>query len=55
MVDLRLYDPATKTWAAEKPGDPWFEKLAKSVDANGNVYAFRRDATHYRVLKWTRR
>jgi len=36
MVDLRLHDPATKTWAAEKPGEPWFEKLAKSVDANGN-------------------
>lgn len=35
MVDLRLYDPATKTWAAEKPGEPWFEKLAKSVDADG--------------------
>ena len=36
MVDLRLYDPATKTWATEKPGEPWFEKLAKSVDADGN-------------------
>jgi hypothetical protein len=36
MVDLRLYDPAKKTWAAEKPGEPWFEKLAKSVDADGN-------------------
>jgi hypothetical protein len=36
MVDLRLYDPATKTWAAEKPGEPWFEKMAKSADANGN-------------------
>jgi len=36
MVDLRLYDPATKAWATEKPGEPWFEKLAKSVDANGN-------------------
>ena len=36
MVDLRLYDPATKTWAMELPGKPWFEKLAKSVDANGN-------------------
>jgi len=34
MVDLRLYDPATKTWVAEKPGEPWFEKLAKSVDAD---------------------
>lgn len=36
MVDLRLYDPAAKGWVAEKPGEPWFEKLAKSVDADGN-------------------
>jgi Cytochrome c554 and c-prime len=36
MVDLRLYDPAAKAWVAEKAGDPWFEKLAKSVDADGN-------------------
>jgi hypothetical protein len=36
MVDLRLYDPATRAWVAEKPGEPWFEKLAKSVDADGN-------------------
>lgn len=36
MLDLRLYDPALKGWAAEKPGEPWFEKLAKSVDADGN-------------------
>ena len=36
MVDLRLYDPATKTWVAEKPGEPWFEKLANSVDPDGN-------------------
>jgi hypothetical protein len=36
MVDLRLYDPAAKAWAAEKPGEPWFEKLAKAVDADGN-------------------
>lgn len=36
MVDLRLYDPAAKSWAAEKAGEPWFEKLAKSVDAGGN-------------------
>ena len=35
MVDLRLYDPAAKTWVAEKPGEPWFEKLANSVDADG--------------------
>lgn len=36
MVDLRLHDPATKTWAVEKQGEPWFEKLAKSTDADGN-------------------
>jgi hypothetical protein len=36
MVDLRLYDPAAKAWVTEKAGDPWFEKLAKSVDADGN-------------------
>ncbi len=36
MVDLRLYDPATRAWVAEKPGEPWFEKLAKSVDPAGN-------------------
>jgi hypothetical protein len=36
MVDLRLFDPVTKTWAVEAPGKPWFEKLAKSVDANGS-------------------
>lgn len=36
MVDLRLYDPAARAWVAEKPGEPWFEKLAKSVDADGN-------------------
>jgi hypothetical protein len=36
MVDLRLYDPATKTWATEKPNEPWFEKLARTVDANGD-------------------
>ena len=36
MVDLRLYDPATKAWAAEKAGEPWFAQLAKSLDPNGN-------------------
>ena len=36
MVDLRLYDAATKAWVAEKPGEPWFAKLAGSVDADGN-------------------
>jgi mono/diheme cytochrome c family protein len=36
MVDLRLYDNATKTWVAE-PGDrPYFEQLARSVDKDGN-------------------
>lgn len=36
MVDLRLFDSATGTWAAEVRGKPWFEKLARSVDADGN-------------------
>ncbi|MEW6688932.1 MAG: multiheme c-type cytochrome [Pseudomonadota bacterium] len=36
MLDLRLYDPAAKGWAAEKAGEPWFEKLAKSADPNGD-------------------
>lgn len=36
MVDLRLYDAAAKAWATEKPGEPWFEKLAGAVDADGN-------------------
>lgn len=36
MVDLRLYDPAARSWVAEKAGEPRFEKLAKSVDADGN-------------------
>jgi len=36
MVDLRLYDPAARGWVAEKAGEPWFEKLAKSVDADAN-------------------
>jgi len=35
MIDLRLYDPATKQWVAEKEGDAQFEKLAHSVDADG--------------------
>jgi hypothetical protein len=34
-VDLRLYDPATRAWVAEKPGAPWFEQMAKAVDADG--------------------
>jgi len=36
MVDLRFYDAAAKAWVAEKPGEPWFEKLARSVDADGD-------------------
>jgi hypothetical protein len=36
MVDLRLYDGASGSWVAEKAGQPWFEKLAKSADADGN-------------------
>jgi hypothetical protein len=36
MVDLRLYDPASRAWVAEKAGEPWFEKMARSVDADGN-------------------
>ena len=36
MVDLRLYDRASRAWVTEKAGEPWFEKLAKSVDANKN-------------------
>lgn len=36
MVDLRLYDAAAKDWVAEKAGEPWFEKLARSVDTDGN-------------------
>lgn len=36
MVDLRLYDRASRAWVTEKAGEPWFEKLAKSVDADHN-------------------
>lgn len=36
MVDLRLYDRASRAWVTEKAGEPWFEKLAKSVDADKN-------------------
>jgi len=36
MVDLRLYDRTARTWVAEKEGQPWFEKLARSIDADGN-------------------
>lgn len=36
MLDLRLYDSATKGWAAEEVGSPLFEQLASSADANGD-------------------
>jgi len=36
MVDLRLYDPSTKAWVTELPGQPWFEKMARAADADGN-------------------
>ena len=36
MVDLRLYDAATRKWVAEKEGAPEFEKLARAADADGN-------------------
>jgi cytochrome c554/c'-like protein len=36
MVDLRLFDGQTKTWGTEKAGEQWFEKLARSQDADGN-------------------
>ena len=36
MLDLRLYDSATKRWVTEKEGAPLFEQLASSADADGN-------------------
>jgi len=36
MVDLRLFDPATRAWVAERPGEPWFEKMARAADAGGD-------------------
>lgn len=36
MVDLRLYDTAAGKWVSEKAGQPLFEKLARSADADGN-------------------
>jgi hypothetical protein len=35
MIDLRLYDPVAKQWVAEKEGQAQFEKLARSLDADG--------------------
>lgn len=46
MVDLRLYDSAAQKWILEKEGLPRFEKLARSVDKDGNGL----DATELRSL-----
>ena len=46
MVDLRFYDAAAKTWVSEPANAPYFEKLARSVDADGNGI----DATELRNL-----
>ncbi len=35
MIDLRLYDPEAKQWVVEKEGEVQFEKLARSMDADG--------------------
>lgn len=36
MVDLRLYDGITKQWIVESIETPQFEKLAKSMDSDGD-------------------
>ncbi len=36
MVDLRFYDGPAKKWIVEIDGSPQFEKLAKSMDADGD-------------------
>lgn len=36
MVDLRLYDDAAQKWVSEKEGQQRFEKLARSIDRDGN-------------------
>jgi len=36
MIDLRLYDTGTRTWVSEQEGAARFEKLARSIDADGN-------------------
>jgi hypothetical protein len=46
MIDLRLYDGAAKRWASEAADAPYFEKLARSVDVDGNGI----DATELRNL-----
>lgn len=67
-IEASLDLPATEFEPVQVLGDPGFDPPGlpvdsqptvvvggTTVDASGNVYAFRRDATHYRVLKWTRR
>ena len=61
MIDLRLYDPAAKQWVAEKEGAAQFEKLARSVDADGKgldpeelrklLDAINRDGTPRKTLR----
>jgi len=36
MVDLRLYDSAAQSWVIEKEGRPAFQRLARSIDRDGN-------------------
>ena len=36
MIDLRLYDGATKNWVTETEGAPLFEQMARSADADDN-------------------
>jgi hypothetical protein len=36
MLDLRLYDSATKSWVVDKGDPPQFEKMARAADTDGN-------------------
>jgi hypothetical protein len=61
MIDLRLYDPVAKQWVAEKEGEAQFEKLARSIDADGKgldpeelrklLAAINRDAMPRKTLR----
>lgn len=46
MIDLRLYDTATRQWVVQQEGAPSFEQLAASADAHGDGL----DATELRDL-----
>ena len=46
MIDLRLYDTGTRTWVSEREGGARFDKLARSIDADGNGL----DAAELRTL-----